>query len=225
MARSIAHWPSRGSFSHPWCWASARYRLSMVSLALATVSCGGAEATTSPPPGLPEVPSSGSHGAGCSPLLPLNACEAEQSGQAVIIDIHSLNGTNDGGVLHILVRKTTAVNFQKEDYAAIVETLSATDSNTVCWRRMLPGTRQVFAVPRPTDDSALGIYFLFTRPGRSWKQLVPGSRRCARFALSGDEARYRSSPRPSSSGSEHSAGSHRSATGAMSISPMAAEGE
>lgn len=225
MAQSLAHRSRRGFVAYRRRRAQARCHWLLVGSALVAFGCGGTEPTPKHSPQPLDVPPAPTEGGGCSDSLPLNACQEGQSGQSLVVDVRSAAGTNDGGVIHVLVRKTTAVDFEKEDYAAIVDTLSATDSSTVCWRKMLPGSQQVFAITRPTEGSAVGIYFLFTHPGSSWKQLVEGSRRCAVFELSGNEASDRSSPMALSSDQERPSGCGGGQGRLQSIAPAPAEGE
>lgn len=88
------------------------------------------------------------------------------------IHLVSTGATNGGGALHVLVRKTTAVDYPRQGYADIVATLSQpSDPSAVLWKVVLPDTSSEYQVPFPQGE-ALGVYFLFSRPGPNWSHLI-----------------------------------------------------
>ncbi len=88
------------------------------------------------------------------------------------IRLQSTPATNGGGALHVLVRRTTRVDYPRLAYEDIVASLSQkSDPSTLAWEVLRPGTTPEYQVRLP-EEGALGVYFLFSHPGPRWRHLL-----------------------------------------------------
>lgn len=115
---------------------------------------------------------------------------------------------NGGGVLHVVVRQTSAVDFEKVTYEDIVTTLSQRDSETLDWTQILPARATVRSVNLesleeggvPSKDGSVGVYFLFANREEPWKALVDAETDSVSFTLGSnriehkDQQRWRCKP-------------------------------
>jgi hypothetical protein len=80
--------------------------------------------------------------------------------------------TNGGTALHVLVRKTTKIDYPRQDYDDVVKSLLLeSDPNTLEWLVVTPESTREVVVSRPAD-AQVGVYFLFSDPGARWRHLV-----------------------------------------------------
>lgn len=112
-----------------------------------------------------------------SPVTPV-APPATRSVELCLITSPKLNG---GGVLHVVARKTSAIDFEKVSYEEIVATLSQPDPETLQWFQLLPGQSNTLSLQlasgrsAATFDDGVGIYFLFADRGEPWKAWIDPS--------------------------------------------------
>lgn len=126
----------------------------------------------------------------CYLLVPLScACSASKASaqlppqspprslELCLVSGASLNG---GGVVHVVVRKTSAVDFDKVSYEDIVATLSQPDPETLHWVQVLPDRATALSVARAAHNDtwatreaeSVGIYFLFAKREGPWKARI-----------------------------------------------------
>lgn len=80
--------------------------------------------------------------------------------------------TNGGTALHVLVRKTTKIDYPRQDYDDVAKSLLLeSDPATLEWLVVSPNRVHDVAVKRPSD-AQVGVYFLFSEPGARWRHLV-----------------------------------------------------
>jgi hypothetical protein len=80
--------------------------------------------------------------------------------------------TNGGTALHVLVRKTTKIDYPRQDYDDVAKSLLLeSDPDTLEWVVVTPDTTREVVVARPVG-AQVGVYFLFSAPGARWRHLV-----------------------------------------------------
>ena len=112
-------------------------------------------------------------------LSPLLACGSKQAKapaaprpKPLHLTFVSATDTNGGTALHVLVRKTTKIDYPRQDYDDVAKSLLLeSDPNTLEWVVVTPGNTREVTVMRPAD-AQVGVYFLFSDPGARWRHLV-----------------------------------------------------
>ena len=90
------------------------------------------------------------------------------------VKIKSNKNTNYGAPFYLVVKPTDFPTFLSEDYSKIAKLLESPPEEepgfqTFC---IVPGKDQTFTLERPPGFASLGFYFLFTKPGNIWNQIV-----------------------------------------------------
>ncbi|MCE2983464.1 MAG: hypothetical protein LW832_07855 [Parachlamydia sp.] len=90
------------------------------------------------------------------------------------VKIRSSKNTNCGAPFYLIVKETNFPTFLSEDYPQIANMLNHPPEGDPCFGTycIIPGKDQMFTVERPQGACSLGFYFLFTEPGKIWKQIV-----------------------------------------------------
>ncbi len=80
---------------------------------------------------------------------------------------------NNSKPFYVVIRKVTKTNFLIDDYNKIAEMVYSDppDESLLGWHVMLPGQKKDINVKKP-DNSSIGIYGLFTNPGKNWKIMI-----------------------------------------------------
>ena len=88
------------------------------------------------------------------------------------IKIKSSSSTNDGAPFYVLIKETTFATFIVDDYSTITNLVTNPPKDKGCFKTacIVPGENQTVKVEIPDVDS-IAVYFLFTNPGRKWKNL------------------------------------------------------
>jgi len=83
--------------------------------------------------------------------------------------------TNHGGSMYVVVRKTDAAGFLSENYDAIADGLFGEPRDAAVVRKAIvrPGQVTTLEADRDLKDGEIfGVYFLFSRPGESWRLAI-----------------------------------------------------
>lgn len=105
-----------------------------------------------------------------APVSPTNT-----GGEPVRIHIEAAEDSNQGSALHVLIRSTTRTDYPRDEYDTIAATLELDDDpQTLKWVVVMPGQTCDVLLGRP-ESTDLGIYFLFSHPGRRWKDFIASS--------------------------------------------------
>jgi hypothetical protein len=125
--------------------------------------------------------------AGSPPLTPSTAATSDSS-QPLRLCLQTKRDANGSSALHVVVRKTTKVDYPRIDYAQAAETLNAdTDPDALDWLVLLPNERCQRVIRRPKGGD-VAIYFLFSEPKGQWKRLVDANVRGAlEFVVAGNQ--------------------------------------
>lgn len=88
------------------------------------------------------------------------------------IKIKSSPSTNGGAPFYAVVKETNFATFIVDDYQAITNLLTHPPEDKNCFKVacIIPGQDQTIKVEIPDVDS-IAIYFLFTNPGKTWKNI------------------------------------------------------
>ena len=80
---------------------------------------------------------------------------------------------NNGKPFYIVIRKVTKTNFLIDGYDEIAGMVYSEpqDESLLAWHVMLPGQKEEIKIEKP-DNSSIGIYGLFTNPGKNWKIMI-----------------------------------------------------
>ncbi len=90
----------------------------------------------------------------------------------VSLRIRTTDDANGGTALHVLVRETSKADYPRTQYEDVAASLLVeSDPKTLDWLVMLPGQARDVSFERP-KGGAVAVYFLFTDPGRRWKELL-----------------------------------------------------
>lgn len=93
----------------------------------------------------------------------------------VHLEITAGKDTNHGGPLYVVVRKLDQAGFLADDYDAIADRLFAEPRDPSVLRKVIvrPGQAITIEADRDlADGEILGVYFLFSVPGDSWRLAV-----------------------------------------------------
>lgn len=133
-------------------------------------------------------------------LLWTAACSASTSEPRVVptsthrsLELCLVSGPsiNGGSVLQVVVRRTSAVDFEKVTYDDVVATLSQADPETLQWFQILPSQMTARSIDLGSQEEAEGtgdggsvaVYFLFTEREEPWKALIESGESSASFVL------------------------------------------
>lgn len=91
-------------------------------------------------------------------------------GNLTTIKIVSSRCTNQGAPFYVLIKATDFPTYVTDDYEKITHTVIHGKQETPCFVVMcvLPGKELIIDLETP-DVRTLGLYFLFTNPGKEWK--------------------------------------------------------
>lgn len=123
---------------------SARAATGAALLAICTAGCGGAAAQVRKP-------------------------------APVHLEITAGKDTNHGGPLYVVVRKLDQAGFLADDYDAIADRLFAEPRDPSVLRKVIVRPGQAITVDADrelADGEILGVYFLFSVPGNSWRLAI-----------------------------------------------------
>lgn len=89
------------------------------------------------------------------------------------IKIKSSKCTNNGAPFYALVKSTDFPTFLTDDYSKIANLVSNPPEGEACFEVfcIVPGKDQAITIAAP-EVKSLGVYFLFTTPGTTWKQIL-----------------------------------------------------
>jgi predicted component of type VI protein secretion system len=93
----------------------------------------------------------------------------------VHLEITAGKDTNHGGPLYVVVRKLDQAGFLADDYDAIADRLFAEPRDLSILRKVIVRPGQAITVDADrdlADGEILGIYFLFSVPGDSWRLAI-----------------------------------------------------
>ena len=93
----------------------------------------------------------------------------------VHLEITAGKDTNHGGPLYVVVRKLDQAGFLADDYDAIADRLFAEPGDPSVLRKVIvrPGQALTIDADRDlADGQILGVYFLFSVPGDSWRLAI-----------------------------------------------------
>ncbi len=107
-------------------------------------------------------------GAGWVLLLPL--CTGCVPGY-VRITVDAPAQTNGAVPLRMLVRAVDPKDFASESYSEVASKITAPDASVLRAEVVYPGTLRTFYLKKP-QKGGLGLYFLFTAPGGTWRTLL-----------------------------------------------------
>lgn len=90
------------------------------------------------------------------------------------VKIKSSKNTNQGAPFYLVVKATDFPSFLSENYNEVAQLLDNPPKEEPCFEIfcIIPGKDQMFTIERPVEAGSLGFYFLFTKPGNIWKQIV-----------------------------------------------------
>lgn len=93
----------------------------------------------------------------------------------VHLEITAGPDTNHGGPLYVVVRKLDQAGFLADDYDAIADRLFSEPRDPSILRKVVVRPGQAITVDADrelADGEILGVYFLFSVPGDSWRLAV-----------------------------------------------------
>ena len=93
----------------------------------------------------------------------------------VHLEITAGKDTNHGGPLYVVVRKLDQAGFLADDYDAIADRLFAEPGDPSVLRKVIVRPGQALTVDADRDlpdGQILGVYFLFSVPGDSWRLAI-----------------------------------------------------
>lgn len=98
---------------------------------------------------------------------------------SVKLKVKTLDSTNNGAPFYVYVKEVEKGEFLKDEYHHIVTQAFPTgpEGPAIHPKAILPGKNVTIVIPKSQEDKQLGIYFLFTEPGKEWKYLSSASKR------------------------------------------------
>lgn len=107
-------------------------------------------------------------------LLALAGCLPTKNEDEVTFLIKTGKTTNQGTPLYVVIKETNMAQFLTQDYHQIAAQSfwKEEDTTTLVKKVLVPGTTSKISLPPPGKDKSLGVYFLFTQPGESWKYIL-----------------------------------------------------
>lgn len=91
------------------------------------------------------------------------------------LEITAGKDTNHGGPLYVVVRKLDQAGFLADDYDAIADRLFVEPRDPSVLRKVIVRPGQAITVDADrdlADGEILGVYFLFSVPGDSWRLAI-----------------------------------------------------
>lgn len=88
--------------------------------------------------------------------------------------IRTTSSTNQGTPLYVVIKETKMVNFLVEDYNKIATQSfwKDEDPSKLIKKVLVPGKTHKIKLKPSDPNQSVGIYFLFTNPGESWKYII-----------------------------------------------------
>ncbi len=104
----------------------------------------------------------------------VQACSAPKHVKKVNFVLIADKKANEERSVYIVIRKINKKVFLNESYEDVTDTIYAEprDQNLLAWRILIPGREEKLSVEiiKP-DEVTIGVYGLFTNPGKNWKLL------------------------------------------------------
>lgn len=109
----------------------------------------------------------------CS-FMCLSSCIQEKKGDEVTFLIKTTKETNQGTPLYVVLKETNMAQFLTQDYHEIAAQSfwKEEDGAGAVKMVLVPGSTNKVTLPAPGKDKSVGVYFLFTNPGESWKYIL-----------------------------------------------------
>ena len=107
-------------------------------------------------------------------LLLLAGCLQTKNEDEVTFLIKTTKMTNQGTPLYVVIKETNMAQFLTQYYHQIAAQSfwKEDDATTLVKKVLVPGTTNKITLASPGKDKSLGVYFLFTKPGESWKYIL-----------------------------------------------------
>ena len=107
-------------------------------------------------------------------LVSLTGCYEAKKEDEVTFLIKTTKETNQGTPLYVVLRETNMAQFLTQDYHEIAAQSFWKEENAPGTVKMvlIPGSTNKITLPSPGKDKSVGVYFLFTNPGESWKYIL-----------------------------------------------------
>lgn len=107
-------------------------------------------------------------------LACLTGCLETKKDDEVTFLIKTTRATNQGTPLYVVLKETNMAQFLTQDYHEIAAQSfwKENDTSGLVKKVLVPGATNKITLPAPGKDKSIGIYFLFTDPGESWKYIL-----------------------------------------------------
>lgn len=107
-------------------------------------------------------------------LVFLSGCFQQKSEDMVTFLIKTTKNTNQGTPLYVVLKETNMAQFLTQDYHEIAAQSFWKEEDATGGMKMvlIPGSTNKISLPSPGKDKSVGVYFLFTNPGESWKYIL-----------------------------------------------------
>lgn len=107
-------------------------------------------------------------------LLVLAGCFETRKDDKITFLIKTAKKTNHGTPLYVVLQETTMTQFLMQDYHEIAAQSfwNESDHPNLLKKVLIPDSTNKIVIPAPAKDKSLGVYFLFTNPGESWKYIL-----------------------------------------------------
>ncbi len=107
-------------------------------------------------------------------LILCSGCFREKNADEVTFLIKTTKNTNQGTPLYVVLKETNMAQFLTQDYHEIAAQSFWKEEEEIGGTKMVlvPGSTNQIALPSPGKDKSIGVYFLFTNPGESWKYIL-----------------------------------------------------
>ncbi len=107
-------------------------------------------------------------------LTCLAGCFQTKNENEVTFLIKTTKDTNQGTPLYVVLKETNMAEFLTQDYHEIAAQSFWKEEDAAGAVKMVlvPGSTNKIILPAPGKDKSVGVYFLFTNPGESWKYIL-----------------------------------------------------
>lgn len=107
-------------------------------------------------------------------LLGLTGCFETRSQDEITFLIRTTKSTNKGTPLYVVLKETNTAQFLMQDYHEIAAQSfwKECDTSNLVKKVLVPNSTNKITLPAPDKDKSIGVYFLFTNPGESWKYIL-----------------------------------------------------
>lgn len=107
-------------------------------------------------------------------LMSLASCFYQKNTDEVTFLIKTTKNTNQGTPLYVVLKETNMAQFLIQDYHEIAAQSFWKEEDIPGGAKMvlIPGSTHQVSLPTPGKDKSIGVYFLFTNPGESWKYIL-----------------------------------------------------